>query len=76
MRRAQITLFIILGIIVLSVFGVSYYLLNYLGEDQHTAIVEEILDVPADVMPVKTYVDECVSKVAEDGIYYLSLQGG
>ncbi len=70
MRRAQITVFIIIGIVVLAAaLGAAYF------------ISRGVQKVPAEQVPVNTqpidlYVKSCLQSTAEDGIYILGIQGG
>jgi len=68
-KRGQVTGFIIIGVIILLTLFVLFY---YPGEDD----VERISKLPSDIRPVQGYIDDCVKDAADDGITFISLQGG
>jgi hypothetical protein len=74
-KRGQITLFIIIGIVVL--FGVSAFLyVNQQVKKQNQPSVTEVQNIPADLGPIKEYVQNCVDELAKQGFISLGLQGG
>jgi hypothetical protein len=69
-RKAQITVFIIIGfIIVLSIFF-------YLYVRQRTTYFSPELVVPEEVIPVQQYVQSCLYDTAKNGILTMGLQSG
>jgi len=68
-KRGQITAFIIIGLIIL----ISAFLFLYLRKQ--TQEKSETL-TPADINPIKLYVDSSINMVVERGIYFICLQGG
>jgi len=71
-RRGQITVFIIIGLILLITAG----LVVYLTTKKAVKPVEEEVIVPEDVRPVYEYVQACVNDIAHEGLGLLGLQGG
>jgi len=67
-KRGQITLFIIIGIVLLIVIGVFFLL--------RTSTVGKEESVPVEFEPVKLYLEECVSQIAEKAIVLVGEQGG
>ena len=67
-KKAQISIFVIIGIIILA--GVSASIYFY----QQRSTIEQ--NSPLELSPVKNYVDQCIDQVAVPGIYLLGLQGG
>ncbi len=70
-KRGQVTLFIILGIVILLLAGFFYYL-------KHT---QGFLTPPADFLnsqlkPIQINLEECISKAAVSGLTLLGKQGG
>ncbi|MFC1728065.1 hypothetical protein ACFLZ7_01205 [Nanoarchaeota archaeon] len=65
-KRGQITLFIILGIVIL--FSVGFVL--YMRETPEFDII------PKDETPIGTYVRECIEDVGETAVKILATQGG
>src|SRR3989344_7553316 len=76
MKRGQVTLFIIVGLIILIIVGFLLFLRSdalksKLGLGRTSAII-----VPEQLKPVKNNIDGCVKQVGEEAINILSLQGG
>lgn len=63
MKKGQITIFIILGILILIVFGVVFY-------------ADLKKSSPTDSSVVEDYVSTCLNKAAADGVYLIASQGG
>jgi len=66
-KRGQISVFIILGIVIVA--GVAFFLFS----QQETATESEPTPETA---PIKLFIDSCISKVAEEGLFFIALQGG
>ncbi len=83
MKRAQITLFIIIGIVILLVIALGVFALKYivLEKPPEESIIEQTAD---EVEPVRTFVKDCVEVTSESvfneigahGGYYDPLQAG
>ncbi|MBN1644467.1 hypothetical protein JW851_00305 [Candidatus Woesearchaeota archaeon] len=71
-KKAQVTLFIILGVILLLSIG----LVVYLTTQRVVKPVEEKLIIPEGTEQVYEYISECVYQTAKEGIIKLGLQGG
>jgi len=74
-KRGQVTIYIILGIVLLVVFG----LLISLQFDLFKSEFEKQLEmnvVPQQLMPVKSYMDSCITEVITDAVFTLSSRGG
>ncbi len=71
-RRGQLTIFIIIGIILL----ISISLVIYLTTQRVVKPVEEEVIVPEDVRPVYEFVQGCANDIAREGLGLLGLQGG
>ncbi|MEA2038166.1 MAG: hypothetical protein U9O94_11770 [Nanoarchaeota archaeon] len=76
-KKGQITLFIILGIVVLV--GVGLYL--GIRNDVITTTLDlgrdlSVEEVPLEFSPVKYFIDECLEIVGEDGLRAVGARGG
>ncbi len=72
-KRGQITVFIIVGIIIL--FTVA--LLLYVQREKVTEFLTEPIEtIPSQYLPVKNFVEGCISNTATQGILLLGMQGG
>lgn len=76
MKRGQITLFVILGIIVLAVIGLGIYFKESLLEQRELAEVAERAVVAPEVQQIYNHVFDCVDRIARDGLVVVGLQGG
>lgn len=69
-KRGQVTLFIILGIILLIIASLWFY-------SQRASVQKPAaISAPADVKAVQEYVEECIKEITPPGIYLLAHQGG
>ena len=57
-KKAQVTLFIIIGILIIALVGIGYYITSDTSRSELG--VEETADVPQKVIPVKIFVDACL----------------
>ena len=74
-KRGQATVFIIIGIVILvAVFLVLFLRGGFIAEQISPEEAREVL--ASQVAPLEVHVEECISKVAPDGIKTLALQGG
>lgn len=71
-KRAQITVFIIIGIILL----LSVLLLVYITTREIAQPIEEAIIVPEDVKPVHEFITNCLQQTAKRGAALLGQQGG
>lgn len=67
-KRGQITLFIIIGIILLVMIGLVLF-------TEKEVKVKDV-PIPADIKPVKLYVENCIQSVGPFGLYLIGMQGG
>ncbi len=74
-KRGQLTLFIIIGIVIVASIGIIIGIRNFqTGElDTVTPTIEE---VKSEILPIKTYTDGCLARSLKQGIKLLGEQGG
>lgn len=70
-KKSQIAIFILLGIVLLIAVSFVIYTKN-----ETKKIEEEIIDLPLEMQPIKLFVDSCIKQTSEEGIDFISLQGG
>ncbi|MBU0456850.1 MAG: hypothetical protein ABH824_06450 [Nanoarchaeota archaeon] len=76
-KKGQVTVFIIVGILILFIFSGVLYLTKETTKEEFTAEGEPIVEsVPQTFKPIQTYTENCLSKVAEQGLLVLGQQGG
>lgn len=71
-KRAQVTIFIIIGIILL----LSAVFVGYLVYRQTAKPVEEAIIVPEDVKPVHEFITSCLYQTSKRGVGLMGQQGG
>ncbi len=75
-NKAQVTLFIILG--VLLVIGVSLYIISseriFVKEEAEE--IEKKQEIPSQFNAISIYVENCIAKVAEEGLSRIGQTGG
>lgn len=71
-KRGQVTVFIIIGVILLLTAG----LVIYLSTQKIIKPIEEQIIIPEGTQPVYDYISECTYQTAKEGIIKIGLQGG
>lgn len=74
-KRGQVTVFIVLGIIIMAVFALTAFLLKS-GETSSETLTQPVQTVDELKIPVKQQVEGCLDQTATKAIHYVSLQGG
>ena len=74
-KRGQVTIYVILGIVVLAVLASVFFLKDYVLKSQFERESEKT-KVSNDFLPMYTSYSNCVSEITQDGINVLALQGG
>lgn len=74
-KKAQITVFMIIGIILLFSSALIFYIRGQIVEQtaEFQPIVEE---VPLEAQPIKLYVEGCLNDVVTEGIRRIGIHGG
>ena len=71
-KYGQVTIYIILGLILLIGLGFLNYLRNGINKEK----VEEISEIPFEVNSIKTYIQNCIQITGKDALFYVGKQGG
>jgi len=74
-KRAQITLFVILGIVILIVAGLAIYVAK-VSQSERPPDEVVIRDIPAEMDAIKTHVESCMNQVTKEGLVILGQNGG
>lgn len=72
MKRGQITVFVILGLLILIAVSVYWY-------STYVRVVEPVLveeKVPREIVPVYEFIRSCLQSVAKEGLLAMGFQGG
>jgi hypothetical protein len=73
MKKAQVTIFILLGILILFGAGLVIFITTHVNETSETERIERL---PLEFQPVQSYVESCVSKLLVQGLKRLGETGG
>ncbi len=73
-KRGQITIFIIIGILILGAVAGSIYLVKNFSQDALEA--EDKKEVGSETASIKLFVENCIKKTIEEGIHHIGLRGG
>ena len=74
--RGQVTLFLLIGAIVLIVFGFLYFSLNGIAKSEIDKQTEEITTNILKTKALRNYVTLCLDRTAKQGVDTLTRQGG
>jgi len=72
-KKGQLTLFIIIGILIVAAVGIGFYLSSISTVDE---LDDEVLETAIETIPVQSFVDTCLEKTLIDGVLHIGLQGG
>src|SRR3989338_3462035 len=76
-KQGQVTIFIIIGIVILFVFAGVLYLTKVVTKEELTAEGEPIVAaVPQEFQPLQVYTENCLAQVGRRGLLVLGQQGG
>ncbi|MBD3259061.1 hypothetical protein GF371_00355 [Candidatus Woesearchaeota archaeon] len=76
MKKGQVTLFIIIGIIILVVFFFLFYITQRLTPGEQEMEQLTVAKSKLRSAPLRYYVESCIQKSFEEGLNMISLQGG
>jgi len=76
-RKGQVTIFIIIGIIILFAFAGILYLTRTTTSEQVKGQEEVLIaTVPQEFQSIQTYTENCINEIATQGLIILGQQGG
>ncbi|MBI4739043.1 hypothetical protein HY772_05795 [Candidatus Woesearchaeota archaeon] len=76
-RKAQITVFMIIGIILLFSSALIFYIRSQIIlAGVESTFRPKIEEVPLEVQPIKLFVEDCMTKTTKQAVKQLSLRGG
>lgn len=76
LKRGQVTIFLIVGILILFIFSGIFYIVSVLEQKGLLAETEELPENLVLKSKVSSYVESCLTETAIPGIYLLGIQGG
>jgi len=74
MKNAQITLFIIIGALVLIAFGITFYIGTAMNKRIQTAETQQHIELG--IQPIQDSVNTCLSLATAEGLKLIARQGG
>ncbi len=74
-KRGQVTIYIIVGIVILAVFGIIFFLGSSVVKQDFQSELKNV-KVPEQIKPVKGYLDSCIEDVVYNGAQILGSSGG
>lgn len=75
-KRGQITLFIILGILILFAVFAFFYIRAAVVKEEIIEEIPVVVKVPLEFEPIRLFTQECLEKVGTEGLKILGEQGG
>lgn len=76
LNKAQISYFLILGLILIFVIGIGFYFIGNLKGQKAKETAEKVQQISLEAQPVKIYIDECIKKVAAETAYEFGQRQG
>lgn len=76
MKRGQITLFVILGIVIIGLLAAAYYLRSSFVKTTAEKTVFEESELTNQEIEIKNIIEDCLSETSEEAILYTSARGG
>ena len=76
MRKAQVTVFIIISLIILTMVGVAYYMISATQEQKGEEQIKKLQVSAIKIDPLKEYIKSCLSITSAEGFELLGKQGG
>lgn len=73
-KKAQLTLFIILGIVILVIFSFIFFLVQRGAFEEFE--LKKIFPIAFREDPLEIYIKECLEKVTDDSLGYIMINGG
>jgi len=75
-NKAQVTLFIIIGIASLFLFAGGIVVYNNVSQKDSEPVLEKAATIEQKKSTVETFVDQCLEEVGKEGVLTIGLQGG
>lgn len=75
-KKAQVTMFMLIGIVVLSIFGGLFYVTNSIAKAKLQERVNKMTSDLLQTTALQNYVELCLDKVTKDALGYVAKQGG
>ena len=71
-RKGQITMFILIGLVMLAIVGLAFF---FISRAQQPVDLEPT-DVPAELVPIRNYVENCLYETSKSAFLVAGQNGG
>ena len=75
-KKAQISTFIIIGLIILIVVALVIYIISQLTKEEADLFRKELLETPLDALPAREFVQSCVNSIGEEALHLIGSSVG
>ncbi len=76
-KKAQVTLFIIIGIVMIAAVATFLYIRNTIeAGDRDADIIRQIEEIPSELVPIRTFVESCIKLETEEALRIAGQHGG
>ena len=75
-KKSQVTMYVILGIVILIVISIIFFLRANIINSVFKQESQKIKEVPPQVQVINDFVQDCVQSVSEDALYVIGYHGG
>lgn len=76
MKKGQVTIFIIIGLVILLIIGLALYFSARETERELELVQPRLAELPAKIEPVRQAIAGCIERLGKDAIVRLGSQGG
>ncbi|MFH1409862.1 MAG: hypothetical protein ABIH34_08185 [Nanoarchaeota archaeon] len=76
MKRGQLTVFIILGLVMIGAFAIVIYLSNLIGQEELDVESNAVINALRSTTPFEAHVNNCLEQVSLEALRFVGKQGG
>src|SRR3989344_458970 len=76
LKRGQITIFLVIGIVILLLAALFFYIFGQIKEAPLEVEAKEAQKIPGVRGTLQSYVENCIQETLDPAIYLLAIQGG
>lgn len=74
-KKGQLTVFIIIGIVILLIVSLLIYVKN-IETEKKVEETKKIYEIPEEIKPIKVYMQSCAEDISKEALEYIGSQGG
>lgn len=76
LKRGQITLFVVLGVVIISALALGFYFRQQIASKEVKEEAVELTGLPPDLETLREEVEDCAKQVSDEALYLVGQQGG